>query len=166
MQSGLHLFLSSDIHSHSVRESTSIPGVVGNGYGDRCSASNWMDGMYRDFEPLNSWSYYDTVPWFRGAVPSEFSGETAVLILSESGDIDHASYSLSDLSTFGVLTALGESSLMIRRVLSEDDIALMGRSVEWLWAQNWIGHIRNDSRCTPLNDHCRESHWAPTRIEH
>ena len=88
------------------------------------------------FEPLNSWSFYESVPRIKSNASRTFRNETVIIILSEMDDIDHTAYDLADLTTFNVWTALGESSLLIRRIFNEQDIDLMGRFMEWLWASS------------------------------
>ena len=132
-----------------------------------CNVENWMDGLYEIFQPLNTWKFYENIPIIKHAQTfKDYNEETIILIMDDINDINHEiDYNLSDLSTFKQWTVLGDSSLLIRRIFDINDIDLMGRFIEWLWAKNWMGHIRNDPDCTPSNDHCRDNHLYPVRIE-
>ena len=143
-----------------------------NGYDDNymneCNVINWMDGLYQIFEPLMTWKYYDNIPIIKYSKDNhnDNNNKTIILILDKYSDINHdLDYDISDLSTFKQWTILGDSSLLIRRIFDPRDIDLFGRFIEYLWAKNWMGHIQNDPDCTPQNDHCRDTHLYPVRVE-
>ncbi len=130
------------------------------GFENKCNELNWMNGLYEIYEPLNKWSFYDNINIIKYnsyTQIKQYINQTIILIMDKRSDINHdKDYNISELSTFAKWTILGESSLLIRRIFTVNDIDLMGRFIEYLWAQNWMGHIRNDARCTPQNDHCRD----------
>lgn len=141
---------------------------------NECNEENWMNGLYEIFEPLMTWKYYDNISIVINSNILKnnnnnnkyIMNDTLILIMDKYLDINHEKdYDINDLSTFKQWRILNDSSLLIRRIFNIDDINLFGRFIEYLWAKNWMGHIRNDPNCTPKNDHCRDTHLFPVRIE-